>query len=134
MAVAVSAAMIALVAWAQLPIGSTATSWPAPAPLRLNLSRARFVRVAGQGFWIFPRRHVCLAEPSPAEDAGCLRAYYADGGLGGTPIGVAPTVVSIVLVSGKIVHAHVSNAAGLSTVRGMLLVLTVKTPTGRPIP
>ena len=130
MAVAVCAASIALLVWAQLPIATTSS--PAPAPLRLNLSHARFVRVAGQGFWIFPGRHVCLSGPSPAGDAGCVRAYNADGGLGGTPIGAAPTAVSIVLASGKVEHTPVTDDTGISTMRGMILVLTF--PKARPNP
>ena len=128
MAVAVSAAVIALLVCAQLPLATTSST--APASLRLNLARARLVRVAGQGLWIFPRKHVCLSGPSPVVDAGCVRAYNAEGGLSGTPIAAAPSAVSIMMASGKIEHIPVTSAAGISTKRGMILVLTVATGAG----
>jgi hypothetical protein len=197
MVIAVSAAVIALLAWAQLPIGGgpanvgspaapsaiarsdrrpiaaelisafavlrQARSWGAPSVphdlavtmahqrvFLLNVSRARFVRVAGHGFWIFPgSRGVCVSGPSPGVISGCEPAYNAvtatDGGLRGTTpagpgnrlvYGLAPDgnrFVSIVLVSGKVVHAPVIRNVYVATVHDPIQAVIVKTTAGMPV-
>lgn len=197
MVIAVSAVVIGLLAWPQLPIGSGPTSFPIRAPasaiagtqrrpiaaellsafavLRqgqslpappvphdlaltmahqrlflVNVSRARFVRVGGHGFWVFPgSRGVCLSGPSPGVVAKCAPAHDAttatDGGLRVTTpagpgnrlvYGLAPDgnrLVSIVLVSGRVVHAPVIRNVYVATVHAPIQALIVKTKAGKAV-
>jgi hypothetical protein len=194
MVIAVTAAVVALLAWTQLPTGSGPSSFPVRAPasaiagterrpiaaelisafavLRqaqslpappvphdlavtmarqrdflVNVSRTRFVRTGGHGFWIFPgSRGICLSRPSPGVTATCAAADDAttatEGGLRGIMpagpgkslvYGLAPDgnrFVSIVLVSGKVVHAPVIRNVYAATVHAAIRALIVKTKAG----
>jgi hypothetical protein len=116
----------------------------------LNVSRARFVRVAGHGFWIFPgSRGVCFSGPSPGAISGCETVYNAvtatNGGLRGTMpagpgnrlvYGLAPDgnrFVSFVIVTGKVVHAPVIRNVYVAIVHGPIPALVVKTKAGVPV-
>jgi hypothetical protein len=132
MVLAVSGVIIGWLAWAGSPIGQTPTSVVALKPLSLGLSRARFVGVGRIGVWVFPGRHVCLSGPGTGMPSACVRAYDVAGGRGGTPPGAAPLdVVSIVLLSGRIVRADVIGTAALPSQRGEILALTIKAPPSR---
>jgi hypothetical protein len=112
----------------------------------LNLARARFVAIGGQGFWIVPgSRGVCVVAPPHAAALGCALAggpASADRGLAATAhSGQQPLVyglaangsrsVSIVLASGEDVRAPVRRNVYVAALRSAGDVVVVRTKAGR---
>lgn len=112
----------------------------------LNLARARFVAIGGQGFWIVPgSRGVCLVAPPHAAAPRCALAggpASADRGLVATAQSGSQTLVyglaangsrsvSIVLASGQDVRVPVRRNVYVAALRSPGDVVVVRTEAGR---